>query len=316
MSVPLLIAHRGAPYVLPENTLESCRYAVELLGYRVLEIDVCLSRDGVPFLWHDAHPNALYALWRESGLRGDGLFAPRVPLPGTRLRKPVGRLDFETIKEHFGYHCIVRMPRRNATEHAVACAIPTLAEFFDWMSRTTQLEHVFLDIKLTDPNRATELVEAVTVALQSTSEALYERITLLSMDKAFLEALAAAKQRTNSALRLGYTLELRLQSVVSPGKCRPDALANKLGLNVITAGSAVWRIPFLKSIFRKIVTAQVARLDAWRTTNPSSAPSFYVWTINHPVMIAEFAQLGIDGIVTDNIPKHDFDSVAIVPTTI
>lgn len=49
---PLLIGHRGAPMLAPENTLMSFEKAVES-GCEGLETDVTVSLDGVPFLMHD-----------------------------------------------------------------------------------------------------------------------------------------------------------------------------------------------------------------------------------------------------------------------
>ncbi|MFK7805978.1 MAG: glycerophosphodiester phosphodiesterase [Anaerolineae bacterium] len=50
---PLLIAHRGASYDEPENTLTAFRLAAEQ-GADGLEFDVQLSADDVPVIFHDA----------------------------------------------------------------------------------------------------------------------------------------------------------------------------------------------------------------------------------------------------------------------
>lgn len=49
---PRWIAHRGAGRLAPENTLAAFRLGAAH-GYRMLECDVRLSADGVPFLLHD-----------------------------------------------------------------------------------------------------------------------------------------------------------------------------------------------------------------------------------------------------------------------
>lgn len=53
------VAHRGDPYRVRENTLPSLRSALER-GADAVEIDVRLTRDGVPVLLHDA---TLKRLW-------------------------------------------------------------------------------------------------------------------------------------------------------------------------------------------------------------------------------------------------------------
>lgn len=49
---PRLFAHRGGGALAPENTLAGIRLAARL-GYRGVEFDVMLSRDGMPVLIHD-----------------------------------------------------------------------------------------------------------------------------------------------------------------------------------------------------------------------------------------------------------------------
>lgn len=52
---PLLIGHRGAAGTAPENTVPAFRDA-RAAGADYLEVDVQLSADGVPFLFHDDTP--------------------------------------------------------------------------------------------------------------------------------------------------------------------------------------------------------------------------------------------------------------------
>ena len=52
MSIPELVAHRGYARRFPENTLIAVQAAADA-GARFIEIDVQLSRDGVPVLFHD-----------------------------------------------------------------------------------------------------------------------------------------------------------------------------------------------------------------------------------------------------------------------
>lgn len=54
------VGHRGDPYRARENTLPSIRSALER-GADAVEIDVRVTRDGVPVLLHDA---TLERLWR------------------------------------------------------------------------------------------------------------------------------------------------------------------------------------------------------------------------------------------------------------
>lgn len=51
-----LIAHRGASAQAPENTLSAFRQALEI-GVDAIELDVRLTQDGVPVIFHDAFIN-------------------------------------------------------------------------------------------------------------------------------------------------------------------------------------------------------------------------------------------------------------------
>lgn len=52
-TLPTLVAHRGYPLRYPENTLVGIDAAAQA-GARWIEFDVQLTRDGVPYLCHDA----------------------------------------------------------------------------------------------------------------------------------------------------------------------------------------------------------------------------------------------------------------------
>ncbi len=53
---PIAIAHRGGALEAPENTIDAFRYAVDL-GFRYLETDAQLTKDGVPVAFHDPSLN-------------------------------------------------------------------------------------------------------------------------------------------------------------------------------------------------------------------------------------------------------------------
>jgi glycerophosphoryl diester phosphodiesterase len=60
---PLCIAHRGASSEAPENTLRAFQRALEL-GVDGIELDVQVTRDGIPVVFHD------FTLTRLTGTRG------------------------------------------------------------------------------------------------------------------------------------------------------------------------------------------------------------------------------------------------------
>ncbi|MCD7444055.1 glycerophosphodiester phosphodiesterase [Streptomyces lincolnensis] len=87
------VAHRGDPYRVRENTIDSLRSALER-GADAVEIDVRLTRDGVPVLLHD---DTLKRLWEHDrpllSLSSDevrGLTDGRVPTLAQALKATDG----------------------------------------------------------------------------------------------------------------------------------------------------------------------------------------------------------------------------------
>ncbi|MEU7420932.1 glycerophosphodiester phosphodiesterase [Streptomyces antibioticus] len=82
MQTVTAVAHRGDPYRFRENTIDSLRSALDR-GADAVEIDVRLTRDGVPVLLHDATLKRLWELDRPltslSAAEVQGLTAGRVP---------------------------------------------------------------------------------------------------------------------------------------------------------------------------------------------------------------------------------------------
>ncbi|GLF99027.1 glycerophosphodiester phosphodiesterase [Streptomyces yaizuensis] len=127
------VGHRGDPYLVRENTLPSLRSAVGN-GADAVEIDVRLTRDGVPVLLHDAtlkrlwgHDRRLGSLTREQVARVTGGGVPTLAealavladLGGPRVMIDLPGADAETVRTVVG---VVR--EAGAQERAYYCAGP------------------------------------------------------------------------------------------------------------------------------------------------------------------------------------------------
>lgn len=124
---PLIIAHRGASAVAPENTLVAFRRAIRD-GADGVECDVRLARDNVPVIIHDA--NLKRTAFREEKVSD---------LTASELSQiDVG--SWFNFKHRF-----------HARRDYIGESIPTVAELFEIISNQ-QNQRVYLELKCEDNN--------------------------------------------------------------------------------------------------------------------------------------------------------------------
>jgi glycerophosphoryl diester phosphodiesterase len=120
-AAPLVIAHRGASAVAPENTLPAFERAVAL-GADAIELDAKLTRDGIPVAFHDR------LLVRTTGAPG---------CVGDRTFQELQRMDAGAWKgaEHTG----AQVPGVEAVLEAVARSVLVNIELTDYWSDQERL---------------------------------------------------------------------------------------------------------------------------------------------------------------------------------
>ncbi len=151
MALPLVFAHRGLPGRW-QNSLHGVRRALEL-GYRGIEVDVGLTRDGVPVLSHDPwlHPELVR--------RGDGS-----PLGDDRVL--LKDLSLHELRER--YHFAVKHPDHpgEAGLHEGPCTLEAVVRAVGSRPGVA----LYLDLKLERPDlqltrSASELAAALAPVL-------------------------------------------------------------------------------------------------------------------------------------------------------
>ncbi len=148
---PLILGHRGASAVAPENTLGAFARAMQE-GADGVEFDVRLSRDGVPVVIHD------------DNLKRTGLTSGRVnQLTAAELQKiDVGK--WFTNKE-------------GGSSQYLTEKIPTLAQVYGSFSSNNGL--LYVELKC-DPSESATLAREV---VQTTQQAQFsDRVVILSFD--------------------------------------------------------------------------------------------------------------------------------------
>lgn len=186
MKIPRLVAHRGYTLRFPENTLVGIEAAIKA-GALHVEVDVQLSADQVPMLFHDR------SLRRICGADG-AVHDYRV-----EELKRLKAMDFG----RFGY--------KFAAER-----IPTLAEFAQLMARYPEIM-AFVELKRVSLERFG--ISTVLARVQRDLKSVHERCVPISFD---LEALAAARKQWSA---IGVVLDRWRERRRSPVReLRPEYL--------------------------------------------------------------------------------------------
>lgn len=118
---PLIIAHRGASALAPENTLASFRRALAD-GAEAIECDVRLAGDGVPVIFHD----------------------PTLKRTALREGKMSDFTSRQLAKICVGSWFNLRFPKKANREY-LSATVPTLIEFFELMN-SNQLP-IYVELK-------------------------------------------------------------------------------------------------------------------------------------------------------------------------
>lgn len=132
-SGPLIIGHRGASALAPENTHAAFVLAFEL-GADGIEFDVRLSRDGVPYVYHDGTLERTAGVCAESDVHSSATLSQLYAGPWFNRRYPSrARFDYSLEK------------------------IPTLAQVFARYGSDV----LYAELKCEDPARRPALARAV-----------------------------------------------------------------------------------------------------------------------------------------------------------
>ncbi len=156
---PLIIGHRGASAVAPENTLSAFSRALQD-GADGIEFDVRLSRDRVPVVIHDA------------SLKRTG-----------QTSRLVGNLTAAELQQCDVCSWFSPVQSENAQ---FAGTVPTLAQVFDLFEQNDAL--LYLEMKF-DPGDVKGLVERVVAGIHNAQNA--DRVVVSSFD---LSAIALVKK--------------------------------------------------------------------------------------------------------------------------
>ena len=288
--------HRGARGLLPENTIPGFERAIEL-GVDVLELDLGMTRDGVPVVHHDRalDPD------RTRDAAGAWLAPPGPFLNALSLAE---LSEFDVGRAAPGSPVAERYPDQVPRDGA---RIPTLTEVLALGRRPGAGAVRFnIEAKVTPlaPQETAgpeEFARAVVGVLRA--EDMLDRADLQSFDwRVLVEARGLAPDLSTACL----TSEQRWHDTVLRGRPGPspwtagldvDAFGGSVPRMVEAAGCGAWS-PYYRDLSAE--TLAEARALGLRVV---------VWTVNEVDDMPALARLGVDGIITD-YPDRAIEALA------
>jgi glycerophosphoryl diester phosphodiesterase len=280
---PLVIAHRGASGLAPENTLTAFNLALAM-GAQGIELDIHLSADGQPVVIHDRLINRTtsgtgrvhhFTVAELQKFDAGTWFTRRLTLrPRTR------RMVEQVIAANNGWlNSLHRVEKTNSHLKIdfSAARIPTLEQVFRLLA-AARLQRIYVELK-GEASRKPALLEAA-LALAGKFR-LQKSLTLLSFDH---EIIAAAK-RLAPEIRTAVTLPAARNALVTS-----------------------------RSIIRAVqrASADEAALHFGLATRRAVAAlheqglAVSVWTANNKMVMRKLIACEVDAIMT-NFPQRLFD---------
>ena len=288
--------HRGARGLLPENTIPAFERAIEL-GVDVLELDLGMTRDGVPVVHHDR------ALDPDRTRDTSGAWlAP--PGPFLNALDLASLSDFDVGRAAPGNKIAKRFPEQVPRD---GTRIPTLAEVLALGKRPGADGIRFtIETKVTPlaPEETAgpeEFARAVVGVLRS--EGMLDRADLQSFDWRILHE---ARELAPGLSTVCLTAEQRWHDNILRGRPGPspwtagldiEAFGGSVPRLVEAAGCAVWS-PYYGDVTEEAL-AEAHALGL----------RVVVWTVNEVEEMLDLARLGVDGIITD-YPDRALDALA------
>ncbi|HKV39773.1 MAG TPA: glycerophosphodiester phosphodiesterase family protein [Blastocatellia bacterium] len=268
---PLVIAHRGASAISPENTLEAFHLAI-LLGADGIEFDVQLSADGEPVVIHDRRVDrttsarGLVSSFTSSELStldaGRSFERSLAHRPRRRARISAG---LESVKRGLGL-----VEQFGADAPAGNRRVPTLESALDLLSSAPPLR-IYIEIKGEPGTRPVLLEETLKIVKRYR---IRRTVTLISFDPQTIGSVPASAPDIRTGVLIGAPLH-RLPRFHSIARTAEDAQASEVALHYSLAT-------------KRLVSSLHDR-----------GLAVAAWTANSKIIMRRLLAAGVDSIITN-----------------
>lgn len=284
-SRPMIVGHRGAAGLAPENTLTAFALAAEL-GIDAIELDVLLTADGELVVHHDFRLNPETTRSPDGNGVGDSQRLPIKDLTLDQLKKyTVGGIDPGTRDEK-------RYPYRQPADGE---SIPTLREVIALLRQKAAPDlELWIEIK-TSPEAPewTPPVQTVAdaVAQAVRSEKFVPRTRILSFD---WRALARIQKTAPEIPTVYLTSQYKQFNHLN----RAVTLSWTAGIDPADFGGSVPRM--IKAVGGSYWGAKHTQISTKQIQEAHALGiAVYVWTVDALSDMQRLLQMGVDGIITN-----------------
>jgi glycerophosphoryl diester phosphodiesterase len=247
---PLIIAHRGASLIAPENTLAAFALAMES-GADGIELDVRLSRDGVPVVIHDA-------MLRRTGLR----------------EETVAGMDAKQLAAVDAGSWFNRAHPKRARDDYAREGVPTLDQVFRLLRDRDA--RVYVEMKFGADEGTSDLTQAVAQSIKE--HKLHSRAVVVSFD---LAAIVQTKL-IDSAIRTGALFQPKTNLATVVRKQRMIKAAIDHGANEILLHRSIATRSAIRLAIEADLPAVVWTVDDPKWIDRARRAGIYALITNDP----------------------------------
>jgi len=252
-------------------------------------MDICLTKDNIPVIYHDWNPDSMVAILREKGFEPYVKYKPMPP--SDEFRKPINQIALQEFRQH--YHFTLK---DDGNGEAVKTVIPTLEEFFAWSAGRENLKYIFLDIKV--PGEEANLVLTIAERVQEFKNKYHTRFEIIheTAEPEVLEVMKKHYPQNNylldTNLPLGLVLNPKKHSAVNIALEKKNHFALMMRPRQVTIGS--W------ATYRRVMKSDIKIIAKRIKKSLDNTINYLVCaTISDKAEMKCLVKMGINGIMTD-----------------